>query len=203
MWPWLAQWYCMRRKCSVRKSKSICRLSGCVKQTELRIPLSKLSSISQLGLALTFFLVGCVTNQVIDRPTVIFLTPTPRPLPANPTNAPIQNPMPSPSLTEPPISYPPPMNEPPLPQTIAARAARHLAGWLHTPLEEIQVVDVKAIDQMPSLSDNSCSARWESPDDLTPTDPTQGKLLTLQVKNKKYGYYALGEALLLCPIQLQ
>lgn len=192
------------------KNKSIQRLPpfGKTNRTSnttcfMPIVLFKPSSLSRLSLALIFSLVGCTTSQAIDQPTVAFITPTSRPPTANPkTNGPIQSPMPSPSLPQPPISYPPPINEPPPPQTLAARAARHLAGWIHTPLEEIHFVGIEAIDQMPSLSDNSCSARWESPDDVTPTDPTQGKLLTFQVRGKNYGYYSLGEALLLCPIQL-
>ncbi len=164
---------------------------------------SPIDSYARLDLALIFFLVGCATTQTIDQPTVPFLTPTSLP----PTVVPaatvsIPSPMPSPSPSQPPNSYPPPMNELPPPQTIVERAVRHLAGWTHTPVEEIRVVSVGSTDQRPSLSDSSCSSRWEFLDDGAPTDSKQGKLVTLQARGKNYRYYAVGDALLLCPIQL-
>lgn len=198
MSEWQARLFSTPPRCSVRKNKLV----------SLAIQKPGFSEKQGLGwlfcVALVFVLVGCAPAQSNQQPTATLPSPlTPRPPTPLPTASPlIQNPTPSPSLPEPLVNYPPSRDDVPSPQTIVARAARHLAGWLHTPLDEIQVVDVKAIDHMPSLSDNSCSSRWESLDDVTPTAPAQGRLLTLQVRGKNYGYYALGEALLLCPIQL-
>jgi hypothetical protein len=55
---------------------------------------------------------------------------------------------------------------------------------------------------MPPLLDSSCAARWEMLDDSSQETLAGAKLVTLQARGKKYGYYARGEALLLCPVQL-
>ncbi len=97
------------------------------------------------------------------------------------------------------MSYPPPRDESSPPQTTIERAVRHLAGWIHVPVEEIRVVSVEAIEQMPPISNSSCSSNWEFLDDGTMSESKQKKLVTLQARGKNYRYYAEGEALLLCP----
>lgn len=143
---------------------------------------------------LIFSLAGCADSRTVNPPTKIFSTPT-----GAPKTASIPSPMSSPSSLEPPNRYPPPKDELPEPRTIVERAVRHLAGWIHTPVEEIQVVSVEAIDQMPPIANNSCASRWEFLDDGTTSDAKQGKLVTLQARGKNYRYYAVGEAFLLCP----
>lgn len=148
-------------------------------------------SISRLSFVLIFALAGCAAPQAIKQPTEIFRTP--------PITVLMPGPMPSPSSSQPPMSYPPSRDEPQPPQTIVERAIRHLAGWIHTPVEEIRVVSVEAIDQMPPISNSACSSKWEILDDGTTPEPKHRKLVTLQVRGKNYRYYAAGEALLLCP----
>jgi len=73
---------------------------------------------------------------------------------------------------------------------------------MHIPFEEIRVVSVEPIAQMPPPLDSSCASRWEILDDLFQETVAGARLVTLQARGKKYGYYARGEALLLCPVQL-
>jgi|GEM_PF-829900 len=88
------------------------------------------------------------------------------------------------------------------PTTVAGRAARHLAGWLHTPIEEIVFVRVEPA-QAPPATVESCGSRWEIEDSGSPPPPgAPGQLIVFQVGKKKYGYHAVGAALLLCPISV-
>ncbi len=74
-------------------------------------------------------------------------------------------------------------------------AVAHLAGWLHVPREEIRVVSI-TLAQVPSDA-KTCRVSAE----LVEPAPEE-RLITLEARGKKYGYYISGEALLLCPVLL-
>ena len=102
--------------------------------------------------------------------------------------APPATPVPSPA------DYPRPQDEA-RPATPAAIAAKHLAGWLHVPLEGIRVLSTTQAEAPPEA--RKCRLSAELPD-----PPAEEQLITLEAGGKKYGYYVSSEALLLCPVVL-
>jgi hypothetical protein len=132
-----------------------------------------------LFLLVIVFVVACV------RP----VAGTPVPVPsASPEASPVPTASPAPPA---PADYPRPQDEA-RPETPAAIAAKHLAGWLHLPLEEIHVLGVTGAE-VPAEA-KKCRLTAELLE-----APAEEQLITLEAGGKKYGYYVSGEALLLCP----
>jgi len=113
---------------------------------------------------------------------------------ASPEASPVPTASPAPPATPVPAppDYPRPQDEA-RPETPAAIAAKHLAGWLHRPLEEIHVLGVTGAEVPAEAKKCRLSAEL--------LEPLAGEqLITLEAGGKKYGYYVSGEALLLCPV---
>ncbi len=142
---------------------------------------------------LTLSLAGCSTRPGVEQQAA---TPLPSLSPTDPSpKTPTPPPTPKASLPEPPIRYPVPRDEA-TPTTIAGEAVRHLAGWLHVPSEAIRLVSIEPAKVPPSLAE-SCVPRLD-----TEGPSSEEKLITLETGGRRYGYYALGEVLLLCPVKL-
>jgi hypothetical protein len=144
---------------------------------------------------LALSLAGCSTRPGVGQQAA---TPLPSLSPTDPspkTLTPTPSPTPKVSLPEPPIRYPVPRDDAP-PTTIAGEAVRHLAGWLHVPSEAIRLVSIEPAKAPASLAE-SCVPRLD-----TEGPSSEEKLITLETGGRRYGYYAFGEALLLCPVKL-
>ncbi len=101
-----------------------------------------------------------------------------------------------------PAPFPPMQEDDPQTRTALGDAVRHLAGWLHVPASEIQVVCVQPAE-VSFAAVKSCISSLELDEAMMQkTSSLPGKLIVLQAKGKTYGYYAVGESVFLCPVQM-